>query len=470
VRQNIQGQTGAFAAAIITGDRSRIDPMMLDDLRASNLAHLLAISGLHMGLLVGFVFALVRYGLALVPYVALHWPAKRIGAIFALIAGFTYLQISGSAVATERAYIMVSVMLVGVLLNRPAITLRAVALAATLLLVVRPESLMQAGFQMSFAATTALVASFETLKHVQFWQSLQFGHRRWAQPVLALVFSSFIAGAATAPFAAYHFNQFAQFGLIANFASVPVMGLIVMPSAVLAGLLTIAGLEAVPFWVMGLGIDWILGVANWVAQLKGGAIPIRQGATIVLPLITFGGIIFILWRGPLRLIGPVMGICALGIWIGSSRPEILVSDTGRLLGIIENKKRALNRVKGSGFIAQVWLENDGDKAIQVNAASRSNGFSDVMIMPLKGVKIGYIWPKKADFQTMRAMCKETDVLIAPNWDEKLSGPCIHITKKYLRYQGSIAIRINNETPYITNAHQMTGTRLWNTWWLRKEFD
>ena len=130
VRGHIVGQTGAFAAAIITGDRSAINPAMLDDLRASNLAHLLAISGLHMGLLVGFVFALVRYGLALNHYTALYWPTKKLAAVLAIIAGLAYLQISGAAVATERAFIMVSVMLIGVLLDRPAITLRAVALAA----------------------------------------------------------------------------------------------------------------------------------------------------------------------------------------------------------------------------------------------------------------------------------------------------------------------------------------------------
>ena len=467
VRSRINGQTGAFAAAIITGDRSAIDPAMLDNLRASNLAHLLAISGLHMGLLVGFVFGMVRYGLALVPYVALHWPTKKLGAVLALIAGFAYLQISGAAVATERAFIMVGVMLVGVLLDRPAITLRAVALAATVLLVIRPESLMQAGFQMSFAATTALVAAFEFLKYQRHWQAMQFGRGRFAQPIVALFVSSLIAGAATAPFAAYHFNQFAQYGLVANLSSVPVMGFLVMPAAVIAGLLAPFGLEGLPFWIMGQGVDWILGVAHWVAGLEGSVRAVPKGAYLVLPLFGFGAVSFILWRGAGRWLGPALCLAALGLWATTSRPDILISDTGRLLGVIKDNQRALNRKRGSGFAARVWLENDGDKGQQTEAASRSQAFSDAMVMDIGTFKIGYVWPKKTERPEIEAFCAQSDILISPNWKDDLTADCIHISQSYLRYNGSVAIVLKAGKPEIKTARQVTGARLWNSWWLRQ---
>ncbi|MDP5360394.1 MAG: competence protein ComEC family protein, partial [Paracoccaceae bacterium] len=129
VQKAMPGEAGAFAAAVMTGDRSGMGQETLANLRASNLAHLLAISGLHMGLLTGFVFAVVRYGLALVPGVALRWQTKKIAALCGLIVGAFYLALSGGNVATERAFIMVGVMLVAVLLNRRAVTLRAVAIA-----------------------------------------------------------------------------------------------------------------------------------------------------------------------------------------------------------------------------------------------------------------------------------------------------------------------------------------------------
>ena len=468
VRQRIQGQTGAFAAAIITGDRFAIDPAMLDDLRASNLAHLLAISGLHMGLLVGFVFAIVRYGLAMVPYIALHWPTKKIGAVLALFAGLLYLQISGSSIATQRAFIMVSVMLVGVMLDRPAITLRAVAMAATILLVIRPESLMQAGFQMSFAATTALVASFEFLKHQRHWQAMQYGRGRFLQPFVTLFISSLIAGAATAPIAAFHFKQFSQYGLIANLGSVPVMGMLVMPAAVLAGLLSPFGLDTGAFWIMGQGVHWILGVAHFVAGLSESTIAVPQGGTFVLPLIGFGSVLFILWRGAMRWAGPVLFFLAIGIWINTPRPEILISDTGRLLGIMKEQGRALNRKRGSGFAAQVWLENDGDKAEQIGAADRYAGFSDAMVMDIGIAKIGYVWPKKTSLFELERYCQSTDILISPNWKQDLSGGCIQISQSYLRRNGSVAIMIAKGQIRVKTARQMTGARIWNSWWFRKK--
>lgn len=164
VQDRIAGQTGAFAAAILTGDRSAITPHMVQVLRNSNLAHLLAISGFHMGLLTGFVFASLRLGLALVPFLALRLPVKKLAAVAAFAAAIAYLGISGANVATQRAFVMAAVMLVAVLLDRRTITMRVVAVAAVIVLAFRPESLIEAGFQMSFSATTALVAVFGVLR------------------------------------------------------------------------------------------------------------------------------------------------------------------------------------------------------------------------------------------------------------------------------------------------------------------
>ncbi|MDH5799103.1 MAG: ComEC family competence protein, partial [Paracoccaceae bacterium] len=127
VQAALPGEAGAFAAAIMTGDRSGIGQDTLDHLRASNLSHLLAISGLHMGLLTGFVFGLLRLAMALWPRLALNWPTKKIAALGALAAGAAYLALSGGNVATERAFIMVAVAFGAVLTDRRVLTLRAVA-------------------------------------------------------------------------------------------------------------------------------------------------------------------------------------------------------------------------------------------------------------------------------------------------------------------------------------------------------
>ena len=242
IKDHIEGQNGAFAAAIITGDRSDIDPDILVSLRASNLAHLLAISGLHMGMLSGFVFALFRYAFALSPYLALRIRPKKFAAGLAIMAGAGYLMLSGASVATQRAFIMTAVVLFAVILDKPALTLRAVALAAFIVLLIKPYSLLEAGFQMSFAATTALISAYEWLNRRQVWAFLSRGKWKYIKPVIALLFTSAVAGLATAPISAFHFNQISQYGLAANLLAVPMMGLLVMPSAVTAFILTPIGL------------------------------------------------------------------------------------------------------------------------------------------------------------------------------------------------------------------------------------
>ncbi len=202
VQAILPGEAGAFAAAITTGDRSAISRPTLDALRGSNLAHLLAISGLHMGLLTGFVYQAARYLMALFPSLALRRPTKKAAAMLAIGAGAFYLLLSGGNIATERAFIMVATMLVAILFDRRALSLRAVAMAAVIVLVLHPEALTEPGFQMSFSATTALVAVFGWIAPYRRY----FGPR-WLQPVLAVVMSSAVAAAATAPIAAAHFNQ-----------------------------------------------------------------------------------------------------------------------------------------------------------------------------------------------------------------------------------------------------------------------
>ena len=185
----IPGQPGAFAAAVLTGDRSALTLDTVQAMRDANIAHLLAISGLHMGLLTGFVFAAVRTGLALVPTLALRYPIRKWAAGVALIVGAFYLALSGVNVATERAFTQVAVMFAAVLMDRRAVTLRSVAIAALIVLLRRPETLMSPGFQMSFAATTALVGVFAGVRDARWLVSVP----RPVKAFLALVMSSVVA-------------------------------------------------------------------------------------------------------------------------------------------------------------------------------------------------------------------------------------------------------------------------------------
>ncbi|UWQ60171.1 ComEC family competence protein [Leisingera caerulea] len=454
LQQRIPGETGGFAAAITAGDRSGVGEQTLTALRKSNLAHLLAISGLHMGLLTGFVFAAVRVLFSLVPPVALRWPVKKLAALAALAAGAGYLLLSGGNVATERAFVMVAVMLGAVLLNRRAITLRAVAAAALIVLLRRPESLLSPGFQMSFAATAALVAVFAALRD----REVPLGPR-WLRPVAALVISSAVAGAATAPFAAAHFNTVPHYGLFANLLAVPVMGSVVIPAAVLALCLAPVGLEGVALSVMRWGMDWILAVAQAVAGFEGAVSQVAAPGDAVLPLFASGAVFAVIWHGRLRLAGLVPAAAALWLWSGAERPPVIIASSGGLIGVMEAEGRALSRPKGQGFTAGIWLENDGDAATQPEAAARWQAWDGVLpVWQGKGFRLVHAPGKRKLMQA--SACKEGDIIVSTEAEPE-PGTCLLLTPGILRQTGSIAVRPDGG---LLTARAATGARLWSGWY------
>ncbi len=458
VQAALPGDTGGFAAAVTTGDRSGISQDGLQALRDSNLAHLLAISGLHMGLLAGFVFALARLIVAAVPYVALRVPGHKVAALAALLAASGYLALSGRSIATERAFVMVAVMLLAVMTDRRALSLRSVAVAALIVLMLRPEALLGPGFQMSFAATTALVAVFTWMRDVPVWRA-----PGWLRPVIGLVVSSAVAGAATAPVAAAHFNVLAHFGLPANLMSVPLMGMVVIPAAVAALLLAPLGLEELGLMVMGWALDWILGVAHWAAGLPDAVGHVAQPGPWVLPVLALGALWVVLWQGRGRLAGIVPMALAFGLWAQTERPEVLVAQNGGLVGVMTPEGRGLSRAKGQGFVADIWLENDGEDVVQAVAAERWP--APAQSAPQRGQTRQRVYSTAAwevvHLSGKRAVaafegCSAGQIVVA-SVPLDLEGACEQYGPKRLRETGSLAI-INGQ---IIEARTVAGRRLWD---------
>ncbi len=464
VRTALPGETGAFAAAIMTGDRSGMGQDSLDALRASNLAHLLAISGMHMGLLAAFVFATVRYGLALLPGVALRWNTKKIAAVIALFAAAAYLAMSGGNVSTERAFVMVAVMLFAVLLDRRALTLRAVAIAALIVLVLRPEALFGPGFQMSFAATTALVAVFGWMRTVDLPRM-----PRWMRPVGAVFMSSLVAGLATAPFAAFHFNQIASFGLIANLLSVPLMGTIVMPAAVLAAVLAPLGLGIVGLWVMDLGLRWIMFVAHFVADQEGALRHVVTPSPEVLGLIALGGLFVVLWRGGGRVLGGAVVLSGFAMWHVAERPALLVADSGSLIGVMTDTGRAVSKERGEGFAAGTWLENDGAPVPQDVAYRRDGLEEDGRMVWARAGALRVLNVRGATALAGLQGCGGADIIIT-NQELAARAGCEVYDVDRLRDSGALAGWLSEDGLLFESVRERTGNRLWNTRDVRRRQD
>ena len=457
VQAALPGPVGAFASAITTGDRSGIAEADYEALRASNLAHLLAISGLHMGLLTGFVFGAVRLALAALPGVALRRPAKKIAALFALAAGAMYLLLSGGNVATERAYIMVAVMFGAVLADRRAVTLRAVAVAALIVLTLKPEALFGPGFQMSFAATTALVAVYGAFRahgvSPARWP-------RWMRLVGGVALSSLVAGLATAPIGAAHFNQVPHYGLVANVLSVPLMGLVVIPGAVLAAVLSPFGLAWIGLGLMAPAIRWILAVAETVSDWDGAVSHVAAPNPVVLPMLALAGLWVVLWQGRARLAGLPVAAGALVLWAQVERPDILVSQSGGLVGVLTSEGRALSKGRGDGFAATSWLENDGDPAGQEAAHERS-AFTTTgreREVRLGSALVRHATGKLAAAEAL-ADCQKASVLIV-NVPVDAPEGCRVYDIRALEETGALAIRAGKDGLEIISVRDVSGRRLW----------
>lgn len=462
IQSVVPGQEGAFGAAILTGDRSGIERATDDSLRASTLYHIVSISGLHMSLLAAAVFAIVRYGLALIPWCALRWPLKKIAAVAALIGGLAYLLISGNEVATQRSYVMTAVVLCAVLLDRPALTLRAIALAALVVLTLTPEALVQPGFQMSFAATIALVASFEALRTRAWWQATQTD-RRWrlVKPLLGLAMSSLVAGAATAPISAFHFNVSAPYGLVANMLAVPMMGILVMPAAVVALIAMPFGLDAVPLTVMGWGNAYVLGVSDFVAGLGGSTRAVPAGPPATLALLGLGGIFVVLWHGRGRWLGLLPVAAGLALWAAEPRPGLLIAGNGRLFGIMTPEGRALSVDKGNAFTAESWLRRDGDPASQAEAAARGVFHRARARIEAEAPGLGRIRYIGSEAPEAGA-CAGAAILIAPKWTAPPSGGCVFIGAAMLAREGGFAVEADGPgAPRLVGARSATPRRPWS---------
>lgn len=360
----IGGPEGAVAAALVTGVQGPIPQATDDDLRAAGLSHILSISGLHMALIAGTLFWLVRAALALIPAAALRWPFKAIAAAMALAGATFYLALSGAEVATQRSYVMIAIAFAAILVGRPALAPRNFALAALFVLAWTPEALLGPSFQMSFAAVAGLVAWFETRRDrpgLPAPESAAARAWRWFAAAATLAaMTTLIAGLATAPFAAYHFHRVTPYSLAGNALATPLLSLIVMPSVVGGLLFAPLGLDG-PWWAaMGLGLQGVLAVAHAVASWPGSesaVLAFGQGALI---LFAFGIAWLCLWRTALRWAAvPVLGV-ALALAAFPSRPDVVIDASGRSLAARgPDGHMAVTGAKGSSFAAKVWLAADG---------------------------------------------------------------------------------------------------------------
>uniref|UniRef100_UPI0022EA422E ComEC/Rec2 family competence protein n=1 Tax=Falsiroseomonas oryzae TaxID=2766473 RepID=UPI0022EA422E len=369
VESAIPGAAGAVATALLTGSQAAIPPAELEAMRDSGLAHLLSVSGLHMTIVMGAVFATLRLAIALVPWLALRVPGKAVAAVGALAAGLGYTLLTGAQVPMQRCLVMAAIVTLGLLAGRRALTVRTLAIAAAVVMLAAPAELLGPSFQMSFAAVLALAAGWEALRG-----RLHPGggwRRRLAVAAFALVLTSVLAGAATTPFGLHHFGRLQVYGVAANAVAVPLTSLLVMPAGMIALALMPLGLEAPALWAMGQGVEAILAVARMVAAWPEASPVLRPLPGWALAVASLGFCWLGLWRGPLRLAGVPAIVGALAMGMAQPPADLLVTGDGRLVAL---------RTPSGVFLQ----EQPGATAFARAALLRRMGVAEAAPLPAQG--------------------------------------------------------------------------------------
>jgi len=473
-----RGPGGAIAIALMTGERGPIPEATDQAFRDSGLAHILSISGLHLTLVAGLLFFVVRALLALSPHLALHHPIKKWAAVAALLGAVAYTLLSGAGLPTLRSLAMIGLALLAVLLDRRAITLRSVAWAALLLLVLWPESLLDPGFQMSFAAVTALVAAFETWgPTLTAWRAAANGSplRLALLWLLGTMAASFVAGLGSSFFAAYHFNRVADYALIANLLATPLVSFIIMPLGMLAFLLLPFGLEQLALTPMVWGVDLLIDIAQWVARWPGAVGYVPAMPAWGLAGIAAGGLWLCLWRRGWRWLGMAgLAFGSISPWLIAT-PDLLIGSDGRLTAA-----RAADGVhfylSGSvpprSFTGEVWWQRLGGPLLYPWPALRRadtegrSGVDGSLRCDLDGCAWRYqgflvALPKRP--QAITPDCRHADAVIALQMQVRYRCPAAHVVidRFDLRREGAHMLFFDRDTGIrVQTVAQSRGRRPW----------
>ncbi|MEP3233360.1 MAG: ComEC/Rec2 family competence protein [Hyphomicrobiales bacterium] len=356
--ENVSG----FATAVLVGTKGAIKQEDRRVLSVSGIAHLLAISGLHMALVFTFVMFAARAGLARWSVIASDVPIRDIAIGLGLFTTLGYYTISGGSISATRAFIMVSIMALALLCGRRALSVRNIAIAAFLILALSPAAAIGPGFQMSFMATLFLV-SFSSWwllpkvdqneNKISRWKRWFNGFKRYG---IGLVVTSSLAGLATAPIAAFHFNQFAPFGLVANLLAVPVFSILVMPFGFLGLIAMPFGFEAYPLFIMGQGIVIIQHIAEWFELLSRGLSAAPQLNATLLTTVFFIMMIAALLKTKLRYIALAVGCGILAFMPSLAPPDILISEDGKTVAIAKDRGLIVSGARAGRFETKVWRQ------------------------------------------------------------------------------------------------------------------
>ncbi|HSU06631.1 MAG TPA: ComEC/Rec2 family competence protein [Acetobacteraceae bacterium] len=460
----LPGARGAVGATLLTGVPSAIPEIDREAFRDSGLAHLLAVAGLHIGIVMGLALGASRLLLASWEYAALRWPTKQISALAALIAGGMYMVLTGMHVPIIRSFAMAGLFTLAVLTGRRAVSVRGLALAATVLMLIEPQEVPGVSFQMSFSAVLALIAGYEALRphlHALYGDGALW--RRTSLHIVALALTSALAGTASAPFGAYHFGHIQLYFVLANMIAVPLTAIWVMPAGLIALFLMPLGLERLALIPMGWGLSAIIWIARTTAALPYATLDVPHVPPWGLALVALGMAWIGLWRGRIRVAGVVLLVIGLVSPALIRPPDLLVAADARMVGVRTAAGMFVERESGaSKFTRDAWrqywadgppmlLPSDGIAAEGVVVCTSAN----CVLRPRTGAMAALL------LREGRAPeCEGVAVVVAIGRTRDRCRGALLLDRTTVLRQGATAVWLDATGARIVTDQQARGIRPW----------
>lgn len=469
VRGRLPEASGAIATALVTGDQHAVSEEDAEAMRRSGLTHLLSVSGLHIAAVVGAAMLLTLKLLALSERAALRFNLILVAAAVGALTGIGYTWLTGMQVPTVRSCIAAVLVLAGIAMGRDAISLRLVATGALAVMIVRPETIAGASFQMSFAAVTAIIAlhSVERVRAILMPRDDPWV-MRIGRSILSLLLTGLAVEAALVPIALFHFHKSGLYGVLANLFAIPWTTFVIMPLEAMALLLDVVGLGA-PFWALtGWAIDQLLGLARWVAGQEGAVTTITSMPRGAFALMMLGGLWACLWRGRARLAGTVPFVAGAMWMMVSPPPDILLTGDGRHLVIVERDGAPrMLRERSGDYMLGLMSEAagfDGDP-LPLSSAPNADCSRDACMMVIErdGRQWSLMATRSQHFLRWDAMvdaCARVDIVVS---ERRLPKGCtprwMKLDRETLARTGGVSITLGTE-PKIDSVANRTAGHPW----------
>jgi competence protein ComEC len=460
VRSRLSGSEGGIASAFASGDRGGIAPEDEDAMRASGLTHLLSISGLHVTAVIAAAMFVCLRLMALSPWMALRLPLPVIAAGFGALAGIGYTLLTGAEVPTVRSCVASLLVLLGLALGREALTLRLVATGALIILVVWPESLAGASFQLSFTAIASIVALHEWPLVANFLRRREEGlPKRVGRSVAGLLMTGLVVEVALSPIALFHFHKSGVYGALANMLAIPLTTFVIMPLEALALLFDGVGLGAPFWWATGVSLGLLLDLARWTAGLPGAVAVLPSMPSAAFALFVGGGLWLMLWKTRVRRLGWA-AIAVATLWSFSvPRPDLLVTGDGRHMAVRNwNGDMVLLRERTGDYIGDLMAERSGETEplglLQNTRAAHCT--ADMCVTTVN--RDGRTWRIAAtrsryllDWSELTRLCGQVDIMIS---ERRLPPKCtprwIKADRAFLERSGGL-IATFGKTPSLGDS-------------------